>query len=321
MFILSGNFILFLLMTNITNLVIIFSIESFMQDKTAVALPGIHAMIYGSNVGRLESCPEAGTDMDIFLTSALFIFVAMTALFCVALAMRDNSIIDIFYGAAYLIIGWGAYVQFGQGHPRQMLILALLTAWGLRLAIHLFYRKKGHGEDFRYAEWRQEWGETFVWRSFLQIFMLQGLVVLLVSTPVLLVVDSPGGPLNLVDYLGVLIWLIGFLFEAIGDWQLLIFKRQPQNKGRIMRYGIWQYTRHPNYFGEATLWWGIFLVGLSAESGIYGLLSPILIGFLLLKVSGIPMLEAKYEGDPDFEDYRCKTNAFFPWRPKKGAMK
>ncbi len=276
-------------------------------------------MIYGSNVSKLERNPEKGSGMDVFLTSALLIFVAMTAMFFVALAVRDNSIIDIFYGLAYLVGCWGTYVQFGQAHPRQLLILALLTAWGLRLAIHLFFRKKGHGEDFRYAQWRREWGKTFVWRSFLQVFMLQGLVVLLVATPVLLVITAPGGPLNWVDYLGALIWLFGFLFEAIGDWQLLMFKRRPENEGRIMRYGIWRYTRHPNYFGEATLWWGIFLIGLSAGNGIYGLLSPLLIAYLLLKVSGIPMLEAKYEGEPEFEDYRRKTNAFFPWCPKSDA--
>ncbi|PLX99569.1 MAG: steroid 5-alpha reductase [Desulfuromonas sp.] len=254
--------------------------------------------------------------MAIFSFTTLLIFVTMTLIFVIAMAIKDNSIVDIFYGLVFLVGCWGAAIHFGLSHQRQLLILAVLTLWGCRLAIHLFLRKKGHGEDFRYAKWREDWGKTFVWRSYLQIFMLQGAVILLISTPVLLVIRAPGGPLTLLDFLGITIWLLGFLFEAIGDWQLLIFKRKPENKGRIMRYGIWQYTRHPNYFGEATLWWGVFLIGLSAENGVYGIISPLLIAFLLLKVSGIPMLEKKYEGDPEFKAYRKKTNAFFPWFPK-----
>lgn len=243
----------------------------------------------------------------------------MTIVFFLALALKDNSIVDIFYGIAFLIACWGAGAYHGINHPRQWLILILLTLWGTRLAIHLFLRKKGHGEDFRYAQWRRDWGKTFVWRSFLQIFMLQGSVVLLIATPVLLTIHDPGGALNILDYLGTTLWLTGFLFEAVGDWQLLSFKRKPESKGRIMCTGVWQYTRHPNYFGEATLWWGIFLVGLSATNGIFGLVSPLVIGFLLLKVSGIPMLEVKYEGNPEFEAYRQRTNAFFPWFPKTGS--
>ena len=243
----------------------------------------------------------------------------MTLIFLLAMALKDNSIVDIFYGIVFLVGGWGAAINYDISQPRQWLILTLLTLWGTRLAIHLFFRKKGHGEDFRYAQWRKDWGDTFVWRSFLQVFMLQGTVVLLVSTPILLTINDPGGALHLLDYAGIAVWLIGFLFEAIGDWQLLVFKKRPENRGKIMRYGIWQYTRHPNYFGEATLWWGIFLIGLSAGNGIYGIISPLLIGFLLLKVSGIPMLEVKYEGNPEFEDYRRRTNAFFPWFPKSAV--
>ncbi len=253
---------------------------------------------------------------DILLTASTLILGYMTLIFVLALAVKDNSIVDIFYGTVFLVGGWGAYLSHGSGHPRQLLLLALVTAWGVRLAVHLFLRKKGHGEDFRYAQWRQDWGRTFVWRSYLQIYMLQGSVVLVVALPLLLAVNSPGGALNHLDAFGVGIWLAGFLFEAVGDWQLLRFKRDPGNRGRIMRYGLWTFTRHPNYFGEAVLWWGIFLVGLSAGNGAYGLVSPLLIGFLLLKVSGIPMLEEKYAGNPEFEDYRSRTNAFFPWFPK-----
>lgn len=255
--------------------------------------------------------------MNLFLFTILILLVFMTLLFVVALQVKDNSIVDVAYGLAFVLVGWSAYLYQGGFHPRQLLLLALITLWGLRLAGHIFLRKRGEtGEDFRYRQWREQWGETFFRRSFLQIFMLQGTVVWLVSLPVLLVSNQPGGALGGLDLLGVSIWLFGFGFEAIGDWQLLHFKRNPGNRGRLIQGGLWRYTRHPNYFGEATLWWGIFLLACSAPLGWLAVISPLLINFLLLRVSGIPMLEAKYVGNPEFESYKNKTNAFFPWLPK-----
>ena len=170
--------------------------------------------------------------MSIFLLSGLILFVFMCLVFLLSLKLRDNSIIDIAYGLAFLLVGWSGYLVYGTNHPRQFLILTLITIWGLRLASHIFLRKRGEaGEDFRYRQWREEWGKTFVWRSFMQIFMLQGTVVFLVSLPVLLVLRQPGEGLGWLDLLGVLIWLIGFTFEAVGDWQLLRFKQNPANRG------------------------------------------------------------------------------------------
>jgi steroid 5-alpha reductase family enzyme len=241
----------------------------------------------------------------------------MTLIFIVALWLKDNSIVDIAYGLAFVLVGWSGYLVYGSNHPRQFLILALITIWGLRLASHIFLRKRGEaGEDFRYRQWREEWGKTFVWRSFLQIFMLQGTVVFLASLPVLLVIRQPGGELGWLDLFGVLIWMVGLTFESLGDLQLLRFKQNPANRGHIIQSGLWRYTRHPNYFGEATLWWGIFLIALSSPGGWLAIISPLLIDFLLLKVSGIPMLEVKYQGNAEFEAYKNRTNAFFPWVPK-----
>ncbi|MCA1796200.1 MAG: DUF1295 domain-containing protein, partial [Geobacteraceae bacterium] len=168
----------------------------------------------------------------------------------------------------------------------------------------------------RYRQWRESWGKTFVWRSFLQIFMLQGAVIYLVALPVILVMRNPGGSLGWLDLIGVLIWSLGFAYEVIGDWQLKQFKDDPENRGRIMRYGLWRTTRHPNYFGEATLWWGIFFIALGAPLGWLAIISPLLIDFLLLKVSGIPMLEERYADNPEFQEYKKHTNALFPWFPK-----
>ncbi len=255
--------------------------------------------------------------MNLFLLTALLLFCFMCLVFLLALRLEDNSIVDIAYGLGFVLIGWSGSLVYGTGDARQLLLLALVSIWGLRLAGHIAARKRNEeGEDPRYQQWRESWGKTFVWRSFLQIYLLQGTVIYLVALPMLLVIRDPGGPLGWLDLFGVLIWLFGFAFEAIGDWQLLQFKGDTKNRGRIMRYGLWRFTRHPNYFGEATLWWGIFLIALGAPFGWLAIISPLLIDFLLLKVSGIPMLEERYVGNPEFERYQQRTSAFFPWFPK-----
>lgn len=256
--------------------------------------------------------------MNVFMVAISVLLIFMTGVFVLAMYRKDNSIVDVAYGLAFVLAGWAAYLGFASGHPRQLLALGLVTVWGVRLAVHIFVRKGGEGEDFRYRQWRQEWGKTFVWRSFLQIFMLQGAVVFVVALPVLLIINHPGHPLGLLDLVGFLVWLFGFGFEAVADWQLLRFKKNPDNRGHIIQTGLWRFTRHPNYFGEATLWWGLFLIALGVPYGAASIVSPVLIDFLLLKVSGIPMLEAKYEGNPEFEDYKQRTHAFFPWVPKPG---
>lgn len=257
-----------------------------------------------------------------FLTAAALLVVYMSCMFIVGLSARDNSLVDIAYGPAFLFACWGTWFfsEDATLHFRPMLLLALLTLWGLRLALHIGYRHRGRGEDFRYRKFRQDWGDTIIWRSFLQIYMLQGAVVLTVATPILLTIRAPGGALAWSDLLGILLFCLGFLFEAISDWQLSVFKQDGKNKGKIIMHGLWRYSRHPNYFGEATLWWGIFFIGLAAPSGLYGLISPLTIAFLLLKVSGIPMLEAKYQGNPDFMAYKARTSSFFPWFERKTAL-
>ena len=258
--------------------------------------------------------------MNVFFFSLIVLLIYMTAIFGLAIWLKDNSIVDVAYGLAFVLLCGLVFLVYGEGHPRQWLVVSLITIWGLRLAFYIFLRKQGEGEDFRYRQWREEWGETFIWRSFLQIFMLQGTVIFLVALPALLVINSSGGRLGAFDLVGLLVWLIGFCFEAIGDWQLLRFKRKAENRGKIIQSGLWRYTRHPNYFGEAVLWWGLFLIAIKVPYGAVAVLSPLLIDFLLLKVSGIPMLEAKYQGNADFSAYKDRTNALFPWFPKPGGL-
>jgi steroid 5-alpha reductase family enzyme len=253
----------------------------------------------------------------VFLGAAVALLLTMNAMFVIGMRAGDNSLVDIAYGPAFVLACLGGWFAGGsQMHARPLLMLCLLALWATRLGLHIGLRHRGRGEDFRYRSFRDSWGETFVWRSFLQIYMLQGLVIFFVASPVLLAIAGPGEEVAWIDALGVLLFVLGFAFEAVGDWQLSRFRKNPASKGRIMTAGLWRYTRHPNYFGEAVLWWGFFFLGLGAEYGLFGLISPLLIAFLLLKVSGIPMLEEKYAGRPDFEAYKNATSPFFPWPPR-----
>jgi steroid 5-alpha reductase family enzyme len=241
----------------------------------------------------------------------------MTSVFGIALWRKDNSIVDVAWGIGFVLV---AILTFFLGPGfiwLHILVTGLVCLWGLRLALYIYMRNKGKGEDYRYARWRKNWGKTFVWRSYLQIFMLQGFFMLIISYPVILVNNSEDRGFSPWVALGVGIWLIGFLFEAIGDYQLARFKKNPQNKGKIMASGLWRFTRHPNYFGEVTLWWGIFLIALPLENGWTAVVSPLLVTLLLLRVSGVSMLEKKYAGNPDFAQYARRTSAFIPWFPKK----
>lgn len=258
------------------------------------------------------------------LLAATAIFFYMNLVFVLALIRQDNSIVDIAWGPGFVVVAGLTFFTGGQTGPLPLLILALVTVWGGRLGLHLWLRNRGRGEDFRYRNWRQTWGKWFILRSYLQIYLLQGLMMFIISLPVQLVNTTGGrGVFGAVAAAGVGVWLVGFLFEAVGDFQLLRFMRHPAHPGRVMRYGVWRWTRHPNYFGEATLWWGIALVALGCPYGYLGLLSPLTIDFLLLYVSGIPMLEAKYRDHPEYQQYCRTTSAFLPWppRPWKDGMK
>ncbi len=257
--------------------------------------------------------------MDPFLTILLVVFLYMSAFFVIAVLKKDNSLADIAWGGGFILV---ALVTFflapGPAEARQVLATCLVTTWGIRLAVHIYFRNRGRGEDYRYAQWRREWGRHFLLRSFLQVFMLQGILLIIIAASVACINLQPTRGLTALDGLGLLLWLIGFFFESVGDLQLLLFTKDPANRGRVMKYGLWSYTRHPNYFGETTMWWGIFLMALSVNKGYLTIISPALITFLLLKVSGIPMLEKKLaRNQPGYRDYMKHTSPFFPWFPSR----
>jgi steroid 5-alpha reductase family enzyme len=242
----------------------------------------------------------------------------MSVIFMLAWIKKDNSIVDIAWGIGFILVAILTFFLEVGFEVRHILVTAMIFLWGARLALHIAIRKKGKGEDFRYAKWRKDWGKWFLIRSFFQIYMLQGLFLLIIAYPVMLINHSEEPGIAFLDILGLIIWSTGFFFEAGGDYQLSKFKSNPENKGKIIRHGLWRYTRHPNYFGETTMWWGIFLLALSVNNGWTAIVSPLTITFLLLKVSGITMLEKKYVGNKEFEEYAKRTSALFPWFPKRG---
>lgn len=254
---------------------------------------------------------------ELFYIPVLAVFVYMTFLFVIAVIKRDNSIVDIGWGIGFIIVALLTFFTTGSYMPRQIVITALVIAWGSRLSGHIYMRNKGKPEDFRYASWRKRWGKFFYIRSFFQIYMLQGLLLLIISVPVIIINACSCTGLLPLDLIGIAVWLFGFFFEAVGDQQLKAFLKDPKSRGKVMDKGLWKYTRHPNYFGEATMWWGIFLISMAPRYLWWNIISPLTITFLLLLVSGVPMLEKKMMKDRKYREYARKTSKFFPWFPKR----
>jgi steroid 5-alpha reductase family enzyme len=251
--------------------------------------------------------------------AAVVVGALFTAVWLLSLRLRDSSIVDVFWGLGFVAIAWTLAVAMGGDLPaRGWLMTGLVTVWGLRLSHHIFWRNRGKGEDFRYRTWREEAGAAWWWRSYFKVFLLQGAIMWLVAAPVVAVVGGgPRRPLSWVDGLGAAVWSIGFFFEAAGDWQLSRFKADPANKGRLFTGGVWRYTRHPNYFGDAAVWWGHFLLAANA-GGWWTVFSPVLMTFLLVRVSGVAMLEsALRQSKPGYREYVESTSAFFPLPPRR----
>ncbi|MCE9628766.1 MAG: DUF1295 domain-containing protein [Candidatus Vogelbacteria bacterium] len=250
--------------------------------------------------------------MNYYLTLGLILFVYMSLWFVVSLVKKRNDVADVAWGLGFVLISWISFFLVDYSGPREILINILVTIWGLRLAWHIHTRNKGKSEDYRYLAWRKEWGQWFYLRSFLQVYLLQGLLLFLIVLPVLVINKNSEPTLGVLDFLGVLVWLLGFYFEVVGDAQLVRFIKNPANKGKLMQGGLWAYTRHPNYFGEVVQWWGIWLVALSVPNGAFAIIGPLTITTLILKVSGIPMLEKKMAENPEFVEYKKKTSMFIP---------
>lgn len=250
--------------------------------------------------------------MSYFVTLIAILLVYMSLWFVVSLIRKRNDVADVAWGLGFVLMTGASFFLSGDSGIRGMLVGVLVSIWGLRLAWHIHRRNKGKVEDYRYLAWRKEWGKWFYIRSYFQVYLLQGLFLFLIVSPVLLINKNAGPSLVLLDFLGVAVWLVGFYFEALGDAQLARFIKNPENKGKLMQSGLWAYTRHPNYFGEVVQWWGLWLIALSVPGAWLGIVGPMTITFLILKVSGVPMLEKKLEGNPEFAEYKRKTSIFIP---------
>lgn len=241
----------------------------------------------------------------------------MTTFYFLAMLGKNASIVDIGWGMGFVLISTVVLGRSDDISYLQLLVHILVTLWGLRLATHVFLRNLGRPEDWRYADWRKDWGKSYPWRSYLQINMLQGLMMLLIAAPIYIsALEAGDSDLTFWASAGTAVWLIGFFFESVGDYQLRRYIKGGKTKGRIMRYGLWKYTRHPNYFGEVTQWWGLFIALAGASFWWLGIISPLVITYLMLKVSGIAMLEKKWDKVKEYQDYKKITSAFFPWPPK-----
>jgi steroid 5-alpha reductase family enzyme len=257
--------------------------------------------------------------LEVYGIVALVILGYMAILWIASLILWNSSIVDIFWGVGFVMANWVYFALTPDGFAaRKWLISILVTIWGFRLSLYILWRNWGKGEDFRYRKWREEAGGEWWWRSFFKVFLLQGILLWIISAPLLAanIGATPAG-LTILDFVAIPLWAIGFFFEAVGDLQMARFRANPANKGTVMNRGVWRYTRHPNYFGDATQWWAYYLVALAA-GGFFTIFSPILMTTLLVRVSGVALLEKTLKDEiPGYKEYMETTNAFIPWFPRQ----
>lgn len=255
--------------------------------------------------------------LETFLYMTILVWMYMTIWFIYALIKKRNDIADIAWGLGFIMVAISSYILNQDSLTLQIIPTILILIWGIRLSSHIYKRNKNKPEDYRYQEWRNAWGKWFLLRSYGQVFLLQGFLLLVISLPIIFINSIAFDKISPWYYsIGILIWTIGFLFESISDSQLKKFISKKENAGKIMKYGLWKYSRHPNYFGEVTCWWGLWIITLATVGSFWTILGPLTITFLILKVSGVPLLEKRYENNIEFQEYKKTTSVFFPLPPK-----
>lgn len=245
----------------------------------------------------------------------LIVFIYFTIWYIASIVMHNTSIIDIGWGLGFVVLALYGYIS--NPSVAGFIVTMLVTIWGLRLSISIFKRNYKKPEDFRYANFRKAWGKIFLVRAYFQLFLFQGVIMILISMPFIFI--NKGYEIRnwYVAILGVIIWLVGFFFEVVADYQLKKFIQNINNRGKLLTSGLFKYTRHPNYFGEAVMWWGIYIFALGSAVSWLTIISPITITLIIRFVSGVPLLEASLKNKPGFKEYKEKTNAFIPWVPKQ----
>ena len=252
------------------------------------------------------------------LVSAIAILALMLGTWTLSVVLKNASIVDIVWGLGFVLVAWVVRLSADGNDTRQWLLTGMVSVWGLRLAGHLFWRNHGNGEDFRYRAMRKHYGPKFPIISLATVFGLQGMLMFIVSLPVQLGQADATPDVGAVAYVGVVLWLVGLFFEAVGDAQLARFKALPENRGIVMSSGLWRYTRHPNYFGDACIWWGIGIVAAETGSGAWGLIGSLLMTVLLRRVSGVTLLEKSLvKRRQGYTEYVARTSPFVPRPPKR----
>ncbi|HTF33168.1 MAG TPA: DUF1295 domain-containing protein [Myxococcota bacterium] len=256
--------------------------------------------------------------LPVTLGSVALLFLAV---WVVSVVRRDASVVDVLWGLGFAFVALVAYGACAAPTSRSRVVVALTFLWGVRLALYLTWRNSGQGEDFRYGAMRRRHGDRFAWVSLYTVFGLQAALCWVISLPVQAAIVSPTpAGLGLLGALGVVLFAVGFFFESVGDLQLARFKADPLNRGKVMDRGLWAWTRHPNYFGDAMVWWGLFALALPTPAGIFTLPAPLLMTFLLLRVSGVALLERSLvKRRPEYKEYMERTSAFFPRPPRPRA--
>ena len=256
---------------------------------------------------------------QVYIQAFFLIMIIMSLLWIVSIIIKNVSIVDILWGTGFVITCGYYFLKCDGNESRKVILMILVAIWGLRLSLYLAWRNLGKGEDFRYREFRRRYGEKrYWWISFFQTFLLQGVLMWLISAPLLGAQfyghnSMPG----ILDYAGLVFWIVGFIFEAGGDIQLARFKANPLNKGKILDKGFWHYTRHPNYFGDSAVWWGFGLICLASGSYLPAT-GSLLMTALIIKVSGVALLEKSLtDQKPAYKDYIERTSSFLPWFPDK----
>jgi steroid 5-alpha reductase family enzyme len=260
--------------------------------------------------------------------STLFLLGYLIIAFIVGTIKKNNGLMDVFYGPGYFVVALTSLILYfminGYVNIRQIIVTTLVFIWAVRLGTYVFIRNRGKPEDYRYREMRERWKTNIVLKSFIRVYIFQGIVIFIVAFPVWFINISINPPvINLLDFAGItlwlggIIWLIGFLFETIGDYTLYKFLQKPENKGEVMDRGVWKLSQHPNYFGEVTQWWGLYVIALAIPFGFISIFGPIFITYMIIKVSGIRLLDKRFETDDKYAEYKRRTSVFFPWFPKK----
>jgi steroid 5-alpha reductase family enzyme len=253
----------------------------------------------------------------VLIITALF----MVLVFGVSRIVKRTDVVDAAWGPVFVVAAISALAvspyELRSSITVQLVVTLFVCIWAARLAFVIISRLRSHSEDKRYVELRKKWKGNEALNTFFRIFLVQALLAWVISFSVIFINISEPTSIDIFAYLGVIIWIIGFFFEAGSDLQLKRFLADKKNKGKLLTSGLWRYSRHPNYFGEATMWWGIFIIGLSVPNGWIGIIGPVIITYLLLFVSGVPMTEKAFEGRPGWSEYKKRTNKFFPGPTKR----